>query len=136
MGECPLMTQSGHRAFVLRVICRLRIPLRFAHARDGDPLEYAGFCEKVASRKGFSLRTRLHVDDEQATSRCLVVVCQRPRERELTFVVQGSRGATECAGCGVGRYRLCQSSKWPTALRPPALDCRNTINFDIEWAWP
>jgi len=94
MGECPLLTQSGHRAFVLRVICRLRIPLRFAHARDGDPLEYAGFCEKVASRKGFSLRTRLHVDDEQATSRCRVVVCQRPRERELTFVVQGSRGAT------------------------------------------
>jgi len=102
MGECPLMTQSGHRAFVLRVICRLRIPLRFAHARDGDPLEYAGFCEKVASRKGFSLRTRLHVDDEQGyqspPSRCLSA--SPPRKRELNFVVRGNRGATECAGCG------------------------------------
>jgi hypothetical protein len=50
--------------FALGVICGLRIPLRFAHARDGDPLEYASFCERVASRKRFGLRTRLQVDDE------------------------------------------------------------------------
>jgi hypothetical protein len=61
---CRLLTPQQTLTFALRGICGLRIPLRFAHARDGDPLEYASFCERVASRKGFSLRTRLQVDDE------------------------------------------------------------------------
>jgi hypothetical protein len=52
------------------------------------------------------------------------------------FRCRGSRGATACAGRGARRYRLCQCSRWPTALRPPASDCRNAINFDIERAWP
>ena len=83
---------SGPSFYALSAACGFHCDLRMRVTviRSNMP----AFVKGSPAEKDFSLRTRLHVDDEQATSCCRVVVCQRPRERELTFVVQGSRGAT------------------------------------------